>query len=317
MKKIIRKVFNLMGYDLIRTKEATKRSESIQKDVKPITNGIKNESFDTTRPLDPEMHLALATKAFSNNDWVFAWAELKTAQFLGLPIVSFQNFSSEFREKLPNVEEMNHNLYFRLKSLSSEILDRIPKGGTVLDVGGGNGILASFIPDLNYCLAEPMSNGINGLDLPFNDESFDLVVSCHVFEHIPFDDRELFLDQLVSKSKVGVVLLNPIHVEDTLPEERMQLVIDVMDADWAKEHKECTLPKVEDLKKYADSKGLAFHYKPNGTVTTSLAMVFFQYLSSNLNPKDVVTINRFFNTKYLEILNSERVPNAGIFFLEK
>jgi 2-polyprenyl-3-methyl-5-hydroxy-6-metoxy-1,4-benzoquinol methylase len=55
----------------------------------------------------------------------------------------------------------------------------------VLDVGGGHGQLASFLPEASYCLAEPSVNGISGADLPFADRSFDYVVSCHVLEQIP------------------------------------------------------------------------------------------------------------------------------------
>ena len=61
-------------------------------------------------------------------------------------------------------------------------------------------MLASFIPDASYCLVDPSTNGISGVNLPFSNGTFDYVVSCHVLEHIPSGDRNTFLDQLLLKS---------------------------------------------------------------------------------------------------------------------
>ena len=108
----------------------------------------------------------------------------------------------------------------------------------MLDVGGGEGLLAQFLDEakFEYCLAEPTVNGISGIALPFAPKSFDIVVSCHVLEHIPIDDRVVFLDNLVNQARKAVVFLNPFEVPKTHVTERLKLLISITGADWAKEH---------------------------------------------------------------------------------
>lgn len=311
IKKIITKLFWILGFDI----KITKKKAAISPAIPPL---LEIEKI-AENPLDSMLHLNLAVKYFENSNYYKAYAELKTARSLGLPEEIYIQKESIFKSRIPELTEMNHNQYFRFHTLKSEIHKHIKstENPSILDIGGGSGELASFIPEIDYCLVEPKVNGINGLILPFEDDSFDLVVSCHVLEHIPVPDREKFLDSLLSKSKKGVILLNPIQIDETLPEERMQLFIDVTNANWAKEHLECSLPTVDSIREYSIKRNLKFNYTPNGTMTTSMALVFFDHLSKNLSREHYSKVNKFLNTKYTNILDSEKYPNAGLFFLEK
>jgi SAM-dependent methyltransferase len=225
-----------------------------------------------------------------------------------------------FRQAIPDPTSMNHNLYYRLVSLAYEIMRRERNAEfSVLDIGGGEGQLASFLPDnVSYCLVEPKVNGISGTNLPFPDCSFDYVVSCHVLEHIPVSDRKRFLDQLVSKSKRGVILLNPFYIEGTHIDERLKLCIEITGAEWAKEHLDCSLPRVQDVLDYAREKGLECDVKPNGTLTTSMAFVFIDYFASKAGfSDDRKKINTFFNDKFKTILDSQEYPNSYLIYLGK
>jgi len=308
-------MFRTFGLQIIRrSKEKTPRS------LPQTSNQARWDGLVETLakdPLNANLHLQYAIDA-SNAGWCYlAYAELKTAEYLGADRKQTEKLMNAFRQALPGSTSMNHNQYFRFISLSTEIINRTGRTDlSILDVGGGDGRLASFIPDATYCLAEPGVNGISGTDLPFADHSFDYVVSCHVLEHIPVDRRTLFLDQLLSKAKHGVILLNPFHVEGTHVDERLKLFIEITGAPWAKEHLDCILPRVDDVRGYANDKGLQLSIKPNGTLTTAMAFVFIDYFAAKAECfEDWKKVNVFFNEKYTNILDSSQYPNSYLVYL--
>jgi len=315
LKSFAEKMLRTFGVEIVRMpiSQTTHPSQNISNSA-GWGNPVETLAKD---PLNASLHLQYAIEASNAGSRYLAYAELRTAEYLGADRRETRTLLDAFRRALPDPLTMDHNQYFRFISLSSEILHRAGRTDvSVLDVGGGDGRLAAFIPNASYCLAEPRVNGISGIELPFAADSFDYVVSCHVLEHIPADKRTLFLDQLLSKARRGLILLNPFEVEGTHVEERLRLFVEITGAEWAKEHLDCALPRIDDVKNYAFDRGLEISIKPNGTLTTAAAFVFIDYFAMKSGCyEDWKKVNAFFNEKYTDILDSAQYPNAYLIYL--
>lgn len=270
-------------------------------------------------PLDAELHFQFADAAWNKGCYFLANAELHTAQFLGLEHKAIEKLSGDLLLNAPDILALNHNQYYRLHSLANAVIQQSSgERVSVLDVGGGEGELSYFIPNCSYCLAEPRINGISGILLPFENDSFDFVVSCHVLEHIPPADRDQFLDQLLSKARTGLILLNPFRIEGTSEKERLELVIEVTNAEWAKEHLDCALPNISSIESYAERHSLELVFKPNASLTTAISLIFMDYFTAKAGQQEAAEkVNRFFNTHFMGIMDSERYPAAYLVILKK
>lgn len=264
------------------------------------------------RPLDPELHFRLGKLLLRAHDWPLAAAELRSATTLGKGIDAVGPWLERAQARLPPLTRLEHNQYYRFESLAREISRHgEPAGASVLDVGGGKGYLAQFLPRTDYCLAEPTVNGISGVDLPFTENSFDYVVSCHVLEHVPPGERFTFLDRLCATAKQAVVLLNPFHLAGTSVSERLEFLLRVTGADWAREHLECGLPYLADIEKFAQQRGIRCKIRPNGSVATSTALVLLEHFAKkSLRIAEFERVSEFFNSQMIDCSTSEQFPNA-------
>lgn len=206
--------------------------------------------------------------------------------------------------------EFNHNRYYRLRTLADHITNLCDNSNiSLLDIGGGDGALSLFLPDCRYVLAEPTVNGLSVND--FSEKSFDIVVACHVLEHILTEERSRFLDSLASRAKHYVVLLNPFFQPGEFLEERLKLVIKLTNSPWAKEHMHCTLPTLQELQDFALGRDYEIKISPNGSLATTLAFVFLDhYASSAGRINDLKEINNFYNTFFFNKLTDSKVPTG-------
>lgn len=313
VKRYASTLLRKFGFQLVRTEAAPSSAGDGQARLNRFVEKLAQA------PLDDDVHLAYAIEAARCNRPYLAYAELKSAEFLGADPDRLAVSRPEIMNSLPDVATMNHNQYFRFASLAAEIRNRSGDDMvSVLDVGGGQGELAAFIGEARYCLCEPGVNGISGNSLPFSEGAFDYVVACHVLEHVPVEAREGFLDQLLSKSRRGVILLNPFQVPATHVDERLALYYEITGAEWAREHVAFTLPRLESIEAYAKKNGVDLEVKPNGSLTTSAALVFMNYFAANSDSHSKLSaINKFFNTRFTPIMDSSDYPNAYMVYLAR
>jgi len=210
------------------------------------------------------------------------------------------------------IASLNHNTFYRIRTLSEHIEDIFPsKDISVLDVGGGEGLLSLFLPDAEYMLIEPTINGISALCPQISQKKFDCVVACHVIEHVAIENRDIFLDSLCSLSNDYVILMNPFYDNSINQKEWQQMLFDITGASWVKEHIDCIMPKIEDIISFAQRRSYKYRIIPNGSKMMTLAMVLLDhYMSQVDNHDDVERINEMFNNIVLDKLVNEKWPNA-------
>lgn len=264
-------------------------------------------------PADPAAHCLLGDVYAQSGKWVTAAAQYRTALALGAATPGLQDRLAKATTAIAAqpVEAIGHNVHFRIQWLARHVRELFPTGRfSLLDAGGGDGRLATLLPDADYVLAEPDTNGIFVTpELGFG-RKFDGVVCCHVLEHIPITLRDGFLDVLCGMANDYVLLLNPVVDSHTDLKAWQQLIFDVTGAKWAKEHIDCVFPKLEEITSFAERRGYRYRVRPNGSKALSLAIVFMDHFSRAGKPGEAAKINRMFNRLPLDSLDNAEWPNA-------
>jgi len=263
-------------------------------------------------PINARYHRDFGLVALDLGEPWLAVSELKTSWFLGAHTQEVEQ-AMERALKLANCESLDHNMFYRFRSLQMELEQGFDGGHefSILDIGGGEGGLASFVRTRNYFLAEPGINGIKADTLPFDPASFDAVVACHVLEHIPPDSRDGFLEGLCRLARKSVYLLNPFQIQDLNEKERLKLHVDITGAWWAKEHLECSLPSVDSVRDFASRRGFTVHVTPNGSAALSFAWVYVDYFARLAGREvDLSRVNIFMNRNLNMVENSQSAPNS-------
>jgi hypothetical protein len=267
-------------------------------------------------PLNPELHYKLGKIGSIAGDKVMAYAQFKTAVSLGYYQKECNYDWHLLRKNIVELGSVEHNLFFRMKTIADEIKKNHLKDQpiSIMDVGGGNGLLAQFLPEnAEYCLVEPMVNGLDSNVLPIPKKKFSVVAACHVFEHIPFNERNNFLDKLCEQADDSVILVNPFEIDKGMDKKRLELFWEITAAKWAKEHIKCSLPTLRSIKEFAKARNKSISITPSGTSALSAAMVFVEYFGKKaFKFGDFERITRFFNLLPEDIITNERSPNVHI-----
>lgn len=100
----------------------------------------------------------------------------------------------------------------------SEALKHFPPGGRVLEIGGGNGWQAKLLTEKGFSVESvdvalhapektffPVKR-YDGVHLPFESQSFDVVFSSNVMEHV--QQRELLSKEILRVCKPGAVVVH-------------------------------------------------------------------------------------------------------------
>jgi len=136
----------------------------------------------------------------------------------------------------------------------------------VLDVGGKKGLLREFgiestIIDMEAGEGKDYVQG-DALNMPFKDESYDIVVSCDVLEHISRNDRKQFVSEMLRVAKGFVILCAPFDrpriAEAEIEANEFYKKITNKDHRWLVEHISNGLPSTVELEKLLSDKKVFF-----------------------------------------------------------
>lgn len=304
MKSLAASLLRRMGWRLVRTQRKNRlalRNEVTQRLIEAIVGA----------PGQAEAHAAFSRHMQNRDRPLLAHAQARNAKFLA-PASDSRTLADATARALPPLLDLGHNTYHRMQAMVRVLRQAgLRDGDAVLDVGGGKGELAAFLPGCPYFLVDPGSNGLDVAILPGDIGPFDYVVSCHVLEHIPPPERDSFLDGLVARARQAVVLLNPFHIQGASEGERLQLVVDLTGAEWAMEHLACTLPLLADVQAYAADRGLSCTVEPVGALTTTLAYVLMEHYGRRAGMgSELRRIDRFFNERLCDAEASDEFPTG-------
>jgi len=201
--------------------------------------------------------------------------------------------------------------YQRYKIIEEIVnLMRGKKSLRILDIGGNPGFLNKFLPkddifnlDIKKGKAKNFILG-NGCYLPFKDNSFDIVTSVDVFEHVPFKARSKFLEEGLRVSSRFNIIGAPYYDKQVLLAEK--IVYDFIYSKFnikyklLEEHSNNKLPILEDTERCIKEKGFNNICLNNGYLYNWIFMILvnfhFEWMDStkSILPK----LNEFYNTNF-------------------
>lgn len=179
----------------------------------------------------------------------------------------------------------------------------------ILDVGGYPGLLARFLPGdwLVVVDPHPADGGgylrASGTALPFQPDSFDLVVSLDTLEHVPAAQRPRYLRELLRVSRRYVLLLAPFASAETARAEALlfEYVRLALHADHAQlaEHRAHGLPDLEQTVAELHAAGAACLTFPSGYLYHWLPLMLLKHYLLAQDPEAGVhaALDRWYNAR--------------------
>jgi SAM-dependent methyltransferase len=183
----------------------------------------------------------------------------------------------------------------------------------VLDVGGGPGLTPRFLPADWVVVVDPtpvdapslagLHVRASGLALPFQSDSFDLVLSLDSLEHVPPAGRPRYLAELLRVARRYVLVLAPFASPETERAEALlyEYVKVALHAEHAqlREHRAHGLPALDATVAALAAGGAVCHTFPSGYLYHWLPLMLLKHYLLGLDPAAGVhaALDRWYNAR--------------------
>jgi len=163
----------------------------------------------------------------------------------------------------PQHLDVMSDIYQRYGVVAYSCREYCPGFTSLLDVGGTtHGLFERFLetasPGLEFSIANPGYNGIDGCDLPFGDNEFDVVTCIDTLEHVQPSDRGRVISEIRRVAKRLVVVAAPYDTPWTSGAEEM--LYELSENKFLREHLEFGLPSLQDFRRYSADIGCKSTY---------------------------------------------------------
>jgi len=201
----------------------------------------------------------------------------------------------------------------------------------ILDVGGREGRMSHFLDHGDRLTVldirpgkEPNFIKGDGTKMPmFPNNSFDIVMSSDVFEHVLTAKRSDFISESLRVAKKLVILAAPFGNRITEKAEktanRYYKDITGTEHEWLKEHIENGLPKETELTDVLNKKGWKYSVLKSNNINNWLLLqlvIFFSFKFS-VSEKLVNSFYNYYNKNFLKLENPSEEFYRKIFFISK
>lgn len=183
------------------------------------------------------------------------------------------------------IKDLSWDRYVRLKAAADAIRQLVGADAPVLDAGGFDGALGLFLSNYTIDLLDPATTGASLLKEPADDQSYDLVASVDVLEHIAPDEREQALHELCRIARKFIVINYP----HSATKQAQELVFKATGNALIKEHVQWELPDTDWVLQVTASRG----FKGTASAHSSLSVWLGQYLLLNLAPAASKELNQY------------------------